>query len=59
MGKPGQGLGFLLWVDDIDGLHAQALSRDLEPDGLADSADGKRLFDISDSFGNILIFIDS
>lgn len=59
MGKPGQGLGFLLWVDDIDKLHSIAASKDLNPGDLSDSADGKRLLDISDPFGNMLTFVDS
>jgi hypothetical protein len=59
MGKPGQGLGFLLWVDDIDAFHAMAHSRNLNPGDLSKSADAKRLFDISDPFENMLTFIDS
>jgi predicted enzyme related to lactoylglutathione lyase len=59
MGKPGQGLGFLLWVDDIDALHATAQAKNLTPGDISKSADGKRLFDITDPYENMLTFIDS
>jgi len=59
LGTPGDGLGFLLWTDDLDGLHGLAKSADLKPGEISESADGKRLFDISDPFGNMLTFTDS
>ena len=59
MGKPGQGLGFLLWVDDIDAFHAIAQSKGFNPDEISESAQGKHLLDISDPFENNLTLIDS